>query len=70
MNDPLLTQSTVDPDIRLAVAEALKAIPGFEALMAESAKKISDVNSKEEHRSSEETRNKNTDNNNKGDKGE
>ena len=70
MDDLLPPGSAVDPDIRLAVAEALKAIPGFEALMAESTKRLFDVNIREGHKSGEETRSKNTDSNKEGDKGE
>ena len=60
--------STVDPDIRSAVAEALKAIPGFDALMAESAKKVADANNKDELRPGENDRNKNVDDNSRAEK--
>ena len=70
MDDSLPSGSAVAPDLRSAVAEALKAIPGFEALLAKSAKRLSDANNREEHKSGEETRGKNTDNSNEGDKGE
>ena len=70
MGDSLPSGSAVDPDISSAVAEALKAILGFEALLAESTKRLSDANNREENKSGEETRNKNTDDSNEGDKGE
>ena len=70
MDDSLPSGSAVDSDVRLAVAEALKAIPGFEALLAKLVKRLSDANNREENKSGEETRNKNTDDSNKGDKGE
>ena len=45
---------TVDPELRLVVAEALKTIPGFEALMAEAVKRSTDANQNENHKEDKE----------------
>ena len=45
---------TVDPKLRLAVVEALKTIPGFEALMAEVAKRSTGTNQTENCKEDEE----------------
>ena len=45
---------TVDPELRSAVVEALKTIPGFEALMAEVAKRSTGANQTENRKEDEE----------------
>ena len=44
---------TVDPDLRSAVSEALKSIPGFTALMAEAAKRSAETNEANEQKDKE-----------------
>ena len=60
---------TVDPELRSAVAEALKTIPGFEALMAEVAKRSTDANQNENRKEDEEGDKDKDGNNNRTDDG-
>ena len=45
---------TVEPELRSVVAEALKIIPGFEALMVEAAKGSTDANQNDNHKENKE----------------
>ena len=39
-----VNMATVDAELKSAVTETLKSLPGFEALMAEAAKRLAEVN--------------------------
>ena len=54
---------TVDPEMRSAVAEALKTIPHFEAHMAEAAKRLTEANQKNCEEDKEGDKDKDGDNN-------
>ena len=55
---------TVDPELRSAVGEALKTIPGFEALMAEVTRRSTDANQSENRKEDKEgNKDKDGDNN-------
>ena len=53
---------TVDPEIRSAVTEALKSIPGFKALVAEATRRLADINQDDWKGHEEEDKEKNGDN--------